>query len=103
MRAARKTLGNLPVLAGLAAAGLLVCLLAAPAVTVAQGCAMCKAAIGGPEDPMAAGFNVSILFLMSMPFVLLGSVGAWFAYMYRRQRRRKPTLRVLRTPREETL
>ena len=64
---------------------------------------MCKAALGGPEDPLAAGFNVSILFLMSMPFVLVGSVGAWFGYMYRRQRRRKPTLHVLQTHREETL
>lgn len=86
---------------GLVAACLIV-VLVSPTET-AQGCPLCKTAIGGPEDPLGAGFNVSILFLMSMPFVLVGSVGAWFGYMYRRQRRRKPPLHVLRTPREETL
>ena len=57
-----------------------------PEQAFGQGCAMCKTALGGPEDPLAIGLNASILFLMSMPFVLLASVGGWLTYMHRRSR-----------------
>ena len=79
---------------GAALAALIVAAL--PADVAAQGCAMCKTAIGGPEDPLARGLNVSILFLLSMPFLLVASVGMWFAYMYRRRRLMWPRLRVFR-------
>jgi len=65
-----------------------------PATVVAQGCAMCATAVDG-DDPLARGLNISILFMLSMPFVLVGSVGAWFAYMYWRGHARRPPLRVL--------
>jgi hypothetical protein len=61
---------------------------------------MCRTALGGPEDPLARGLNVSILFLLSMPFVLLGTVGGWFFYMFRRDHRRRAALRLLRTQKE---
>ena len=73
-----------------------------PAGVFAQGCAMCKTLVGGPADPLGIGMNTSILFMMSMPFVLTGSVGAWIAYMYWRggtsERGSVPTLA---SPKEE--
>ncbi len=48
----------------------------------AQGCAMCKTALGGPGDPLASGINTSILFMMAMPFVLFAGVGGWLTYMF---------------------
>jgi hypothetical protein len=66
----------------------------------AQGCAMCRTALGGPEDPLARGLNVSILFLLSMPFALLGTVSGWFFYVFRREHRRRSTLSLLATQKE---
>ena len=54
---------------------------------LAQGCAMCRTALGGSEDPVARGFFWSILFLMSAPYTILGSVGGWFLYRYLRRAR----------------
>jgi hypothetical protein len=69
---------------------------------MAQGCAMCVTALGGPEDPLSRGISISILFMLSMPFVLLASVGGWFIYMFQRERRRA-SLRLLRTQKEGAL
>jgi hypothetical protein len=65
-----------------AAIAAMVAVVAQPAAVLAQGCAMCKTMVGGPGDPLGVGINTSILFMMSMPFVMTGSVGAWIAYMY---------------------
>lgn len=76
---------------------------------LAQGCAMCATALGGPDDPLSSGINASIFFMMSMPFVLFAAVGGWMAYMYRRGQSvmddaataaQRPELRLLRTERE---
>ena len=48
----------------------------------AQGCAMCKTAIGGPGDPLARGINTSIFFMMAMPFALFAVVGGWLGYVF---------------------
>jgi nitrate reductase NapE component len=85
--------------AGIAAvAGLLAGALV-PAASLAQGCAMCATYLNG-HDPRSEAFKVSILFLMSMPFVAVGCAGGWILWMYRRQRPRRPPLRVLRAERE---
>jgi hypothetical protein len=55
-------------------------LLAAPGDVLAQGCAMCRTALGGADDPLARGFYWSVLFLMSAPYIVAGSLGAWLAY-----------------------
>jgi hypothetical protein len=68
---------------------------------VAQGCPMCEVAVDGAKDQLGRGLNVSIGFLMSMPFLLVGSVGGWLFYMKRRERGRPSLLRVLRTQKEE--
>lgn len=49
---------------------------------LAQGCAMCKTAIGGPADPLARGINTSILFMMAVPFALFAVVGGWLTYSF---------------------
>jgi hypothetical protein len=76
-------------------------LVVSPHELVAQGCAMCKTALGGPEDPLARGLNISILFLMSMPFLLVAGVGGWLFYMFRRVRRRGSALRPVPIQKEE--
>jgi hypothetical protein len=69
---------------------------------LAQGCAMCVTALGGPEDPLSRGISISILFMLSMPFVLLATVGGWFIYMFQRERRRA-SLRLLHAQKEGAL
>ena len=54
-----------------------------PAQALAQGCAMCKTALSGSEDPLAVGIFWSVMLMMTMPFVLLASVGGWIFYTYR--------------------
>lgn len=48
----------------------------------AQACAVCGGAAIG-TDP-GTGFNSSILFLLSMPYVVLGAIAGWLIYTYRR-------------------
>jgi heme/copper-type cytochrome/quinol oxidase subunit 2 len=75
----------------------------------AQGCAMCKTALGGPGDPLSNGINASIFFMMSMPFVLFAVVGGWLTYMFRKHRPetgasegvvQRPELKLLHAERE---
>lgn len=54
-----------------------------PSEGLAQGCAMCKTALSGAEDPLAIGIFWSAILMMSMPFVLFASIGGWIFYRYR--------------------
>jgi hypothetical protein len=63
----------------------------------AQGCAMCKTAVG---DPLAEGFNASILFMMAMPFGLAAAVGGWIGYMVLSSRPGWPENSFFHTKRE---
>jgi hypothetical protein len=65
-------------------------LLAIPERVLAQGCAMCRTALPGQNDPLGAAFNTSILFMMAMPYLIVGSVGGWIYLASRR--RHDPTL-----------
>ena len=38
------------------------------------------------EDPIARGFNWGIIFLMSMPFVVFGTIGGGVYYSYYRKK-----------------
>ncbi len=49
---------------------------------VAKACAVCGIGPGVEGDPTARGFYWGILFLMAMPFVVTGSIGAWLVYRY---------------------
>lgn len=47
------------------------------------GCAVCLGS--SANDPFARGLNWSILFLAAMPFTIVGSIGGWLLYKYRRR------------------
>ena len=55
-----------------------------PGNVLAQGCAMCKTALDGPMDPTTEAFNVSSLFLMAMPYTVVGTLGIWMYLSARR-------------------
>ena len=71
-----------------------------PAESLAQGCAMCATYLSNGTDPRSDAFKISIMFLMAMPFLVVGCAGGWIAWMYRRSRLDRPDLRVLRAERE---
>lgn len=70
-------------------------MVAMPAESLAQGCAMCATYLSA-GDPRSEAFKTSILFLMAMPFTVVASVGGWIAWMYRRHRLRQPTTPIMR-------
>ncbi len=84
----------------LIAAAVAAALHAVPATVWAQGCAMCATMVDGTDDPLARGLNVSILFMLSMPFLMVASVGTWFTYMYWRSRPRQVPLRLIQREEE---
>jgi hypothetical protein len=47
----------------------------------AHACAVC---VTGAGDPTADAFNWSVLFLMAMPYLVVGSIGGGLFYSYRR-------------------
>ena len=58
---------------------------------VALGCPTCKNSLAGDpaHSAMVRGYFWSIMFLMSMPFLILGGVSAYFYYEIRRARARQ--------------
>jgi hypothetical protein len=62
---------------------------------VARACSVC---LTGDSGPMGDAYNWSILFLMATPYTVMGCVGAWLVYKYRRG-----TARQQRTEREQPL
>jgi heme/copper-type cytochrome/quinol oxidase subunit 2 len=63
---------------------MIIVLMLAPYPAYAQGCSMCGTALQDPEDPLARSISASVLFMMSMPFVVFFSVAGWLVYRYRR-------------------
>ena len=57
-------------------------LLATAPDAMAQGCSMCRTALGSADDPLARGFYWSILWLMSAPYLLFGLIGGWLVYRH---------------------
>lgn len=49
---------------------------------LAQGCAMCQTLFPSANEHVTQGMLRSAFFLMSMPFVVFGSIGGWIAYRY---------------------
>ena len=71
----------------------LTCLVFAAAVTDASACPMCKAALASHDrthGDWVTGFFWSILFMLSMPFVLLGSFCTYMYVLVRRARGETP-------------
>lgn len=55
---------------------------------LAEACAVCLAGASG-GDRIAGAFNWSILFLMGMPYTIMGSVAGWIFYAHRRAARKR--------------
>jgi hypothetical protein len=72
--------GIVAAVAGLVAASAL----AFPDGVLAQGCAMCKTTLDGSTDPLVGAMNVSVLFMMAMPYLIVGSIGSWIYFASRR-------------------
>ncbi len=64
-------------LLGLILAGIAV--IRAPAI--AYACSVC---LTGDSGPMGDAYNWSVIFLMATPYTVMGCVGAWLVYKYRR-------------------
>jgi hypothetical protein len=69
----------------------LLCVLAI--ANIGQACPTCKEALSGGAQTagMAEGYFWSILFMMSMPFLILGGLGGYF-YLQIRAARSSPSL-----------
>ena len=65
---------------------------------LAQGCAMCGTATGGASDPLARSLSASVLFMMSMPFLIFFSVAGWLVLRFRRTREDRGTKPVKENP-----
>ena len=53
-----------------------------PQEALAQGCAMCQTLLSGANEQVTQGMLRSAFFLMTMPFVVFGSIGGWIFYRY---------------------
>jgi len=58
----------------------------ATAPALAQGCAMCGTSVGA-GDPLGRGLAYSIAFMLAVPNLLVGTIGGWIYYVYRRAAR----------------
>lgn len=66
---------------GVILASLLVVLLTAGVV---DACPSCKAGLDHEHASLARGYFWSIVFMMSMPFLILGGLGSYFYYLVRK-------------------
>jgi hypothetical protein len=69
----------------------------------AAACPSCKAALAASEGDLVRGFFFSIVFLMSMPFVILASLFAYFYWQVKRARQAAALLAVQTPPPADTL
>ena len=65
--------------------------LALPESVLAQGCAMCRTTLQGQDDPLVGALNTSVIFLMSMPYLIVGTVSGWMYLSVRRRRAVTPS------------
>jgi hypothetical protein len=52
----------------------------------AWACPSCKESLSASQANLARGFYYSILFMMSMPFLILGGIGGYFYWQIRKAR-----------------
>ena len=70
---------------GLLTAALLSGVGLASAPTTAVACPGCKEATSEQSANLARGFSYSILFMMPLPFIILGSFGGYVYYTVRKR------------------
>ena len=68
---------------------------------------MCQTLLSGANEQVTQGMLRSAFFMMTMPFVVFGSIGGWIFYRYWKTNRSHraqgtlPSLRGVSTPKEE--
>ena len=69
------------------------------AAQTASACPSCKAALANQEGKgdLVSGMMYSILFMLSMPFAIFGSISSYFYYLVRRARREQELQRIAET------
>ena len=67
---------------------MLMLLAAAAGRAWAQSCAMCGSSFG-ENDPVQRAFSWSILFMMATPYTVVGVIGAFLFFNYRRAGHRR--------------
>ena len=77
-------------------AALFVAVATVVAAAAAHACAVCVA--GAADDPLTDAFNWSVLFLMAMPYTVVGSIAAWLFYAHRRASAKQREGRGKRAP-----
>lgn len=86
---------------------LLVALVILSCAPIAEACPQCQKALanspGGMQGNIVRGYFVSILFMLSMPFILLGSLSTYFYLLVRRARRERAAGAVAPAAVEATL
>ena len=55
-------------------------------VACAEACPTCKEALGNNNGSLVRGFGWSIIFMMSVPFLILAGIGSYFFYEIRKAR-----------------
>ncbi len=65
---------------GLAVAGALI----ASPEALAQGCAMCKTAVEGSDDPLAKAIAASSIFMIVVPLAVMATIASWVALAMKR-------------------
>lgn len=64
----------------------IICIITAAIITAPVLAHACPGCNGALDNSLGFGFNTSILFMMSMPFVVAGAIGFGLIYTYRRAR-----------------
>lgn len=68
---------------------------------------MCQTLLSGANEQVTQGMLRSAFFMMTMPFVVFGSIGGWIFYRYWKANRSHraqgtlPSLRGVSAPKEE--
>ncbi len=73
------------------------------ACSVASACPSCQAALGSDESQgdLARGIYYSILFMMSMPFAIVGTFGTLAYRAIKREQRRQAELKAQQESRDD--
>jgi hypothetical protein len=64
------------------------CLITMATLAVPASVHACPGCNGALNNSVGFGFNTSILFMMSMPFVVAGAIGIGLIYTYRRAQKK---------------
>ena len=55
---------------------------------IVQACAVCLTG-ASENDPVANAFNWSVLYLLTTPYAIVGSIGGWLFYRFKSAARRR--------------